>query len=437
MDDFQPDDFAADGDDFQADDFQPDTSPVTREYGAKDYIGDIARPLLEGGGAAVGGILGFGAGAPTGVGAPFTTTAGSIGGYAIGKSAADLLDRQLGRKAPISGFPEAIRETGENLYEGAKVEATGKVLSAAVPPILKGLGNVGGKLGEWATAIPEKDFGTVAKHPTSIFPGTLAKAGEQFDDAMRGAGISKELTPEVVDRMRNPGQYAFDTFNKLKTSGSITPQEALHGRQSLDAIYPVPNKKNGSYIRMLDQIRDSFQDVISGASPALQKASKNYAIAKSGEKFQSLFPRTNSGKPAYFRSGAILAGLMAGRPEAMFGIPAVAGVTAATVGGTGSVASSIFKNPATRRLLSSPINKATNNLFPDRGVINPSNNVDQNPNAENNATPQNQVVDGGMKQKSPPKYLDEKTAREYLKRAGGDKKKARELAIKDGWEIPS
>jgi hypothetical protein len=395
-------------------------------YRVRDAIGDIARPLLEGGGAVAGGMIG----SPMG---PLGAAGGGVLGFAAGKAGADFLDRGLGRKPLLTNLPEAAREVGNNLVSGVAAEATGQAAGKLIPPLLRGFGNVGAKLGEWSTAIPEKDFYTVAKNPVSILPGTLGKAGQKFESAMSNAGISSEMTPEAIERLRNPGKYAFDTFSKLKTQGSITPQEALHGRQSLDAVYPVPNKKNGSYIRMLDEMRDTFQSVIANSSPELKAASKDYAIAKSGSKFQSLFPRTNSGKPAYFRTGAILTGLATGHPGAMFGIPAVSGVTAAGAGMTGSVARSVLRNPAAKRLLFSRTGEAASKFLPGREVVNPGNQMQQTPDGENDSSPENQIVQRSLQHsKSIPQEirLTKEKAREFLDEANGDKELARKLARK-------
>lgn len=405
------------------------------KYGMKDAIGDVARPLFEGGGAAVGGILGAGLG-------PIGAVGGGALGFGTGKAAADLLDRGLGRRPMLQNVPQAISETGNNILQGGEAEATGQLAGKAIPPLLKGAGKLGAQLGEWATAIPEKDFRSVAENPSSILPGRLEKAGQKFGEAAKNVGISDEITPETVDRMRSPGQYAFDTFNKLKTSGKITPQEALQARQSLDAVYPVPNQKNASYIRMLDQIRSSFQDVITNASPELQSASKDYAVAKSGSKFQSLFPQTKSGKPAYFRTGALLAGLASDEPGAMFGFPVPAGITTAAVGGAGSVAKKLFSDStATRGIVGSAAGKLfSSQPMHQAGVVNSSNQMQQPFQGQQNAAPENQVTENGANEGfdhngivTPTKTLTGEIARKFLSLANNSKELARELAKKAGY----
>jgi hypothetical protein len=317
--------------------------PQQPQYGTKDYIGDIARPVLETGGMVGGGLLGLASPLPGGA------AIGGALGYGGGKAAADLLDRGLGRKPMLQNFPQAALETGKDISSGVGAEMIGQGIGKATKPILGAIGKAGTTMGEWATGIPARDFQSVAKNPGSILPGTMAKAGTQFETAMQNAGISSELTPEAIDRIRKPGEFAFDTFNKLKTTGSITPQEALHARQSIDAIYPIPNKKNGAYIRTLDQIRQTMQDVIANTSPEIKQASTDYSIAKSGSKFQNILPQTNSGKPSYFRSGAILAGIAAGHPMALLGSPVVAGAVTAGAGLINKGAETVAKNPSLQR----------------------------------------------------------------------------------------
>lgn len=319
-------------------------------------------------------------------------------------------------------------------------------VGAMAKPFLKPAGNFGARLGEWATNIPAKDFKTLADNPASMRPGVMERAGDNFERAQTNAGISSELTPEAVDRIRQPGQFGFDTYKRLKTEGSISPQDALHGRQSIDAAYPIPNKKNGAYIRMLDQIRDEFQNVIANTTPELKEASKDYAIAKSAQKFKSIFPQTNSGKPAYFRSGAILAGVAAGHPSALLGIPAVAGTITSGAGTLGKVANRIWGNRTARASMIgagvSPLLRP--NRREETGVIghpeNPPKRFDANPNGNNQPKGIPQVV-----QHTPPKkllktrqekILTDDEAKNILKRAKGDRSKARQLAAADGWTIP-
>lgn len=405
------------------------------QYATKDMIGDIARPLFEGGGAIAGGILG----GPLG---PVGAAAGGALGFGAGKAASDLLDRGLGRKPFLQSIPEAMKETGNDALTGAAAEATGQMAGKVAQPILKAVGSAGSTIGEWANGIPKKDYRVLANNPASFLPGNLERAGENFENAMTGAGISKELTPEAVDRMRSPGQYAFDTFNKLKNEGSITPQEALHARQSLDAAYPIPNQKNGSYIRMLDEIRGAFQDVIGNASPELQVASKEYSIAKSAQKFKTIFPQNKNGTPSYIRSAALLGLMKTGSPKAILGFPAFAGAATVGAGTAGSVANKILgEAPLRRSLFGGAADKLFSaNPIAQAGRVNDSN---QPSGTINNAAPDNNQKDQieGLSNKSINHAPPKEKAQEFMKQAkslGAStieeiRSLARELARKAGY----
>lgn len=412
------------------DGFADEAQKASSAYGAKDYVGGIARPFLEGGAAVAGGILG----APLG---PVGAAGGGALGFAAGKAGADLLDRGLGRKPLLRNVGEAAQETGNDLYRGAQAKATGQVVGRVVPSIFRKVGKLVSQAGEWVNGVPARDYETLANNPSAILPGKLKTAGDRFESAMGSAGISNELTPEAVDRMRSPGQYAFDTFNKLKIEGAITPQEALHARQSIDAAYPIPNPKNGSYIRMLDQMRSAFQDVIGNASPELKAASKDYAIAKAGESFQNIFPQTRSGKPSFFRSGLILGGLKAGQPTALLGTPLGAGVATATAGPVGVAGQRLFSNPNSARGITSSIfgKFLPTNPVSKAGKIGRANQVqnDLNGNPEDNNNKES--VDESVNHNSPKPVITEKKAREYLKKAKGDKHQARAMALNDGWML--
>lgn len=81
-------------------------------------ISAAARPVLEAGGAMFGGVAGAVLGAPSVIGAPIGAVAGSAFGYAAGEQIADILDEQLGIKAPDT-LKQEVAELGTNLTWGA------------------------------------------------------------------------------------------------------------------------------------------------------------------------------------------------------------------------------------------------------------------------------------------------------------------------------
>lgn len=117
-----------------------------REYFSKENIknvvSDIARPTLEMGGGAAGAILGSALG-------PFGAAGGGVGGYAIGKTAADILERSVGTKKPAGSYQEAlVNEPSKAIYEGVQQEAMG----AAINPLMLGFSRGAASLGKKSIA---------------------------------------------------------------------------------------------------------------------------------------------------------------------------------------------------------------------------------------------------------------------------------------------
>lgn len=112
-------------------------------YFSKENIGnvvsDIARPTLEMGGGVSGAILGSALG-------PVGTAGGGAGGYAIGKTAADILERSIGTKKPAGSYREAlINEPSKAIYEGVQQEAMGAAINPLMLGFSRGAANIGKK----------------------------------------------------------------------------------------------------------------------------------------------------------------------------------------------------------------------------------------------------------------------------------------------------
>lgn len=269
----------------------------------KRNISDVARPILEVGGSVGGGVIGSGLG-------PVGTFAGGALGYSLGKSGADLVDRFLGVKEPISNIDEAAKETVGNIYEGTKFETgnlvAGPILKKAIDnPVTNFIGRRAVDIGSLASGIKPGEYKKVFENPEAMLPGQLNRAGKMFASAKESVGIPNETSPDALDAIKNSRNRVISTYKKLYAGDQITPAEAQLAKQSLDYIRPTPNGKNGELLHHLDTIRNAFSDVISNASPELQNANKEYSIAKAGQKFKSIFPRTKSGDVSYLKSAAI------------------------------------------------------------------------------------------------------------------------------------
>lgn len=114
-----------------------------REYFSREnmnnVVSDIARPALEMGGGVAGGIIGSALG-------PLGTVGGGAGGYAIGKTAADILERSIGTKKPSGSYREAlVSEPAKAMYEGVQQEAMGAAINPLMLGFSRGAANIGKK----------------------------------------------------------------------------------------------------------------------------------------------------------------------------------------------------------------------------------------------------------------------------------------------------
>lgn len=164
------------------------------------------RPVLEGGGAAVGGILGAGSGSlaglaasvPTGgIAAPGTVPygaiaggiAGSATGYATGKYIADAME----------GRPQGAARTLRDIGKGAMYEMGGAAIGPAVGLAAKGAGAVAkpvlGRLSGTGTGAVEEALKSGMQPTRSMNPLMSTTA---YDHALRG----KTSGEEIVDNAR-------------------------------------------------------------------------------------------------------------------------------------------------------------------------------------------------------------------------------------------
>jgi len=117
----------------------PPDKPETEEERQQRLQGysDIYTPTLQGAGATAGGVIGLGAGAPSGPGAAVTAAAGGTGGYMIGDRAAKTLDEVIGIREK-GGPRQWAEETGTALREGATYEMGGQAAGVILTPVWRG-----------------------------------------------------------------------------------------------------------------------------------------------------------------------------------------------------------------------------------------------------------------------------------------------------------
>lgn len=240
--------------------------------------------------------------------------------------------------------PELMNAPIESVIQGAKT------LGPPLGKAIAGLSSVG-------TAVKPKNYATVFNNPEAMLPGQMNKAKATYAAEATKLGIPQELNAEQLDRIKEPGKFAFEVGKRILAGEAVSPKEAQMAKISLNSVYPIPNKNNASYIRMLDQLKGKFESIVDSASTGMNTASKNYAIGKAGEAFKSLLPRTNSGQPGFVRGAAMGVNLFGGKPElSALGVPALAGYSTAAAGFLAKQLAKVANNdPAKKAILTALI----------------------------------------------------------------------------------
>lgn len=222
---------------------------------AKNVVSDVARPVLEMGGAVAGGAMGLASPVPGGA------AMGGAGGYAIGKSAADLLDRGLGVKQPLRSLPEAALETGQDVNAGMQAEFLGQGIAKAVPPavegslglIKKGANKVLPSVFKTTAGIPEKATDIVLNKPELLNRSKISD--EQLNEAampvLDGIRQAKERVGQIFGKvfkkytgLENPiDEFISDTPGYK----AITKQRSYQEPGTSETTYTnVPNGREES-----------------------------------------------------------------------------------------------------------------------------------------------------------------------------------------------
>ena len=174
----------------------------------KQLLSAFTRPALEYGGMAGGATVGAGSSGPVGA------VAGGALGYAGGANVADVVDESLGLRLP-QDIPGRMVQAGKDLWTGAKMEATGQTLGAAVPAIGRGLGKIG-------VEIHGRMTGVGAEASREAFrAGAKSGLGKKGTDAFAKALRGKITGQEVVDNTKS-------ALNIIKENRGSNYRQDLH-----------------------------------------------------------------------------------------------------------------------------------------------------------------------------------------------------------------
>lgn len=251
--------------------------------GAK-AVAPYVRPVLEGGGAALGSLVGAGGGslaglaasAPTGgLAAPGTVPYGAIAGgvaggslgYAGGKYVADLME----------GAPQSAGQTLKDLKTGAMYEMGGAAVGPAVGMAAKGVGAVtkpvlGRLSGTGAAAVEE----AVKSGMTPTKGMNPLKSSTTYDKALRGKTTGEDIVESartalgrLKDKRTSDYQAQLQTVAQNSQPIDLRPvkNEVVGLMQKYNVkIDPATGKIDTSRIAMGKAGRDDIKDIIEEVS---------------------------------------------------------------------------------------------------------------------------------------------------------------------------
>lgn len=265
---------------------------------------------------------------------------GGIPGAALGGAAGEAF-RQIGAKATGTTAPQTSGEAIKGIGTEAATQAisetvAGKVLSPAVKAVGGVMKKPAGQLLEIITKIKPQYAETLFKNPKAIFPKQWEMAKNAWREAAQKAGLPiDDVSPEIINALKTDAKKTvFEAFENIQKGAQIPAGTVQTAKQALDiALMPAAKtERNAPLVALYSKMRQAFTDQLGKSSPELSAANKQYAIAKAGKKFRSVFPRNLDDSPAYFRSTipSLMLGMGASRDDSyLSGLAKSAGIAAA------------------------------------------------------------------------------------------------------------
>lgn len=323
------------------------------------------------------------------------------------------LSRDVAANAPrlmtetLSEVAPGFISRGAMLTSGALkgIGATGKVLK----PILKGAGR---QLESASGSMPgtlEKAY----KDPTLIISKGKEIASPIYEEGKAVGGAVRTKLIEISEPKK-----LVDEAMKLVKKGKLNPTEALSARKALDQVKKKVTKDFFLYAReKLDGV----------AKQVFEKADIAHKRGMMAESLRNILPQNKYGGASAFKMGIIpalsgLGGYVAGPPGATAGAALGAGLLSPIVQGAFATTGGIVA-----RRLAPIVSQAGKVGSTAGGVVSGMKKKEFTPVEEKIETPVLKTVQ---------KELTKEKAKEFLKKAKGNKDKAREMAIKEGYEIP-
>lgn len=262
-----------------------------RLYGLAGAAREVLGPIVEAGGALLGGTGGTLAGAPAGpVGAAAGGVAGAGAGYAAGKEITNLADIALGNVAPqaLAQAPERLKQAA---LEGATMEVGGRL---AAPVIAKGAQAVGGL------------YNMLSPKAAAYIEAVEGK-GQQILNALRGkTEIVPGSAPTAAEAASGVGSTKFSAMGaaaeKIKSTEAVAKRDAQKAAQ-LGAVRSVGGTK--AELEAAEAVRKSTADKLYGVSDEalLPGRERQFKTVKTGETAPAVLREAETGNPIMVEVG--------------------------------------------------------------------------------------------------------------------------------------
>jgi hypothetical protein len=238
----------------------PTAAPAQPTMVEKAYkaVRPFAAPLVEAGGAIVGGL----AGTPLG---PLGTVGGAGLGYGIAKEALELGDIYLGGKAPRQGAAQVV-EPVRNVIEGSTMEMGGQALA-------KGLGYVGGKVADFRQVPTQKAAALAQKALGDDLPTVL--------NMLRNAPPNASVA-ELTAKIENPTWQALIKNALEKDPQFVRKAQLLGERESRNALAKLAGGTTATDVRAAGETAKNMLNTVTGPmrETALTRANLGKAVAE-------------------------------------------------------------------------------------------------------------------------------------------------------------
>lgn len=268
----------------------PKNEAISQDYPWRRKVMEVARPVIEGAGMGIGGVVGTGAG-------PVGTVAGAGLGYGAGRQLSNILENAMGirKPTPYAQTPiGSLHEAGQDVAAGATMEMGGQVMGGL------GGGVINKLFGPSRNITPEaqKAMGIANREKVYLSPADIkqTKGLALTEQALNNAPLSATM---VQQNKLKTIKGLTDYRNRIITQGGEGTVPDYLGRKAQmeidDYLTQLGLAKNANLNTMRDDILNSL-----GSNETYQSLGK-----KTQEQLktssQQLFDKAGATYKAFYR----------------------------------------------------------------------------------------------------------------------------------------